>query len=130
MPEQNERVAELRGLLNRAAHAYYVLDSPVLEDTVYDRLYRELVELEQANLALRSPDSPTQRVVAHRRKASAALNTASVYSASTTPSIAVSWPLGMAVCSTARPGAGTSLPLVGELKIDGMPLPSVTAMVF
>ena len=62
MPELNERAAELRGLLNRAAHAYYVLDSPVLEDTVYDRLYRELVELEQANPALRSPDSPTQRV--------------------------------------------------------------------
>lgn len=52
MPDRNERAAELRGLLNRAAHAYYVLDNPVLEDAIYDRLYRELVDLEQANPSL------------------------------------------------------------------------------
>ena len=45
MPDQRERAAELRRLLNRAAHAYYVLDAPELEDTVYDRLYRELQQL-------------------------------------------------------------------------------------
>jgi DNA ligase (NAD+) len=52
----------LRDLLNRAAHAYYVLDAPVMEDPVYDRLYRELLELEQAHPELRGADSPTQRV--------------------------------------------------------------------
>ena len=62
MPDRIERATELRGLLNQAAHAYYVLDNPVLEDAVYDRLYRELVELEQADPSLVSPDSPTQRV--------------------------------------------------------------------
>ena len=62
MPDRNERAAELRGLLNRAAHAYYVLDNPVLEDAIYDRLYRELVDLEQADPSLLSTDSPTQRV--------------------------------------------------------------------
>ena len=56
------RAGELRALLNRAAHAYYVLDAPELEDAVYDRLYRELQELEQADPALISSDSPTQRV--------------------------------------------------------------------
>ena len=57
-----KRAAELRQLLNRAAHAYYVLDAPVLEDAVYDRLYRELLELESAHPALLSLDSPSQRV--------------------------------------------------------------------
>ena len=62
MAEQQQRAAELRSLLNRAAHAYYVLDAPVMEDTVYDRLYRELQQLEQADPSLLSADSPTQRV--------------------------------------------------------------------
>ena len=44
-----ERAQELRGLLNTAAHAYYVLDAPVMEDAVYDRLYRELLDLESAD---------------------------------------------------------------------------------
>ena len=47
MADSHERAAELRHLLNRAGHAYYVLDAPVMEDAVYDRLYRELLELEQ-----------------------------------------------------------------------------------
>ena len=62
MADSEERSTELRELLNRAAHAYYVLDAPVMEDAVYDRLYRELLELEQANPSLRTSDSPTQRV--------------------------------------------------------------------
>ena len=57
-----QRAQELRGLLNTAAHAYYVLDAPVMEDPVYDRLYRELLELESADPSLVSVDSPTQRV--------------------------------------------------------------------
>lgn len=56
------RAEELRQLLNRAAHAYYVLDTPVMEDAVYDRLYRELHDLECERPDLRSADSPTQRV--------------------------------------------------------------------
>ena len=53
---------ELRRLLTRAAHAYYVLDAPELEDSVYDQLYRELLDLETADPTLVTPDSPTQRV--------------------------------------------------------------------
>ncbi|MDB4654866.1 NAD-dependent DNA ligase LigA [bacterium] len=56
------RAEELRRLLNRAAHAYYVLDAPEMEDPVYDQLYRELQALEHQDSTLVSPDSPTQRV--------------------------------------------------------------------
>ena len=56
------RAEELRRLLIHAAHSYYVLDAPALEDAVYDQLYRELLELEQAHPELISADSPSQRV--------------------------------------------------------------------
>lgn len=56
------RAVELRQLVARAAHAYYVLDAPELEDPVYDRLYRELEGLERQHPELVTPDSPTQRV--------------------------------------------------------------------
>lgn len=59
---QQARAVELRRLLTRAAHAYYVLDAPELEDGVYDQLYRELLDLEAADPSLVTPDSPTQRV--------------------------------------------------------------------
>jgi DNA ligase (NAD+) len=57
-----DRILDLRRLLNGASYAYYVLDAPSMEDSVYDRLYRELQDLEAANPALVTPDSPTQRV--------------------------------------------------------------------
>jgi len=56
------RVLELRSQLQKASYAYYVLDAPDLPDSVYDRLYRELQDLEAQHPELRSPDSPTQRV--------------------------------------------------------------------
>ena len=62
MPDQQARASELRTLLNRAAHAYYVLDSPLMGDAVYDRLYQELLKLEQDDPSLQRADSPTQRV--------------------------------------------------------------------
>ncbi len=60
--DQRRRAEELRRLLQHAAHAYYVRDAPVLEDAVYDQLFRELEALERAFPELRSLDSPTQRV--------------------------------------------------------------------
>ena len=56
------RSQELRRLLQRASYEYYVLDNPTMEDAVYDRLYRELQDLEQQYPNLVTPDSPTQRV--------------------------------------------------------------------
>jgi DNA ligase (NAD+) len=60
--ELHARAAELRAAIERANHEYYVLDRPTLSDPEYDRLFRELRELEEAHPALRTPDSPTLRV--------------------------------------------------------------------
>lgn len=57
-----QRAQELRQLLQKASYAYYVLDDPIMEDAVYDKLYHELVDLETRFPELISPDSPTQRV--------------------------------------------------------------------
>jgi DNA ligase (NAD+) len=56
------RAAELRAEIDDANHRYYVLDAPTIEDAVYDRLLRELTELEAAHPELATPESPTQRV--------------------------------------------------------------------
>ena len=48
--------------LSRHAHAYYVLDNPVIPDAEYDAMFRELQQLEAAHPELIRPDSPTQRV--------------------------------------------------------------------
>ncbi len=56
------RAGALRGQISAADHAYYVLDRPVLSDAEYDRLMRELGELEAAHPELATPDSPTARV--------------------------------------------------------------------
>jgi DNA ligase (NAD+) len=56
------RAAELREVLTRALHAYHVLDAPEMPDAEYDRLFRELQEIERANPALATDDSPTRRV--------------------------------------------------------------------
>jgi DNA ligase (NAD+) len=57
-----ERVDALRELLHHHAHRYYVLDAPDIPDAEYDKLFRELQELEAQHPALATPDSPTQRV--------------------------------------------------------------------
>ncbi|TVR64981.1 MAG: NAD-dependent DNA ligase LigA, partial [Candidatus Competibacteraceae bacterium] len=56
------RIAELRRRLSRHDYRYYVLDDPEIPDAEYDRLLRELRELEAAHPELITPDSPTQRV--------------------------------------------------------------------
>ena len=60
--EPAARIQELRRLLDEANHRYHVLDAPTISDRDYDRLFRELTELEAANPELVSEDSPTQRV--------------------------------------------------------------------
>ena len=62
-PAQIERAATLRLQLQRHAHLYYVLDAPQIPDAEYDRLFTELQALEAAFPVLRTPDSPTQRVI-------------------------------------------------------------------
>ena len=60
--QARDRAESLRKSLERHIHRYHVLDDPEIEDSEYDRLFRELVQLEQDNADLRSADSPTQRV--------------------------------------------------------------------
>ncbi|RRS05452.1 NAD-dependent DNA ligase LigA [Aquabacterium soli] len=58
-----QQVAQLREVLHHHAHQYYVLDDPQIPDAEYDRLFKALQALEEAHPELRSPDSPTQRVL-------------------------------------------------------------------
>jgi len=57
-----QRMEELREQLHYHSYRYYVLDAPVISDSAYDALYRELQELEADHPELITPDSPTQRV--------------------------------------------------------------------
>jgi DNA ligase (NAD+) len=57
-----KRIEELAAEIRGHDHAYYALDNPDISDAEYDRLFRELQELEEAHPDLRPPDSPTQRV--------------------------------------------------------------------
>ena len=59
-PEQ--KVLQLRQTLNRYNHEYYVLDNPSVPDAEYDRLFRELQQLETEHPELITPDTPTVRV--------------------------------------------------------------------
>jgi len=56
------RAKWLREEIERANYEYFVLDQPSISDAEYDRLMRELKQLEEAHPTLRTPDSPTQRV--------------------------------------------------------------------
>ena len=60
--EAQQRIKELTEALTEANYRYYVLDNPTMPDFEYDRLLRELEELEEANPVLRAANSPTQRV--------------------------------------------------------------------
>ena len=118
--QDQARAGELRRLLSHAAHAYYLLDAPELEDPVYDRLYRELLELEAAHPELITPDSPTQRVggtpaaafssVEHR------IPLLSLDNAFSSEELEAWYGRLLKVLDRE---AGTALPMVGELKIDG-----------
>ncbi|NLX63737.1 MAG: NAD-dependent DNA ligase LigA [Clostridiaceae bacterium] len=60
--DAEKRIAELRELINYHNRKYYIEDSPEIQDYEYDKLYHELLELEEKNPHLITPDSPTQRV--------------------------------------------------------------------
>ena len=57
-----DRISQLTEILNEANHRYYVMDDPTMPDFEYDRLLRELEDLEAANPELAKDDSPTKRV--------------------------------------------------------------------
>lgn len=57
-----QKVAEYNKLLHEYGYAYYVLDQPVVSDSVYDQMLHELIAIEEQHPELVYPDSPTQRV--------------------------------------------------------------------
>ena len=57
-----ERIYELREILNKANYDYYVLENPTLSDYEFDRLMRELMDLETAFPDCYDPNSPSLRV--------------------------------------------------------------------
>lgn len=61
-PEQIQRVADLRSAIEDHNYRYYVLDDPRIPDAEYDRLFRELQQLESEFPELASDESPTRRV--------------------------------------------------------------------
>jgi DNA ligase (NAD+) len=62
MKQPKERLQEVKQLLNAYSYQYYTLESPTVEDAVYDSLMQELKDLEAAHPDLVAQDSPTQRV--------------------------------------------------------------------
>ncbi len=58
----SERIEALRTLINYHNHRYYALDEPEISDAEYDKIFRELVDLEKMHPEFITPDSPTQRV--------------------------------------------------------------------
>lgn len=60
--EAKKRIESLASEISEHDYRYYALDQPTISDAQYDRLFRELVELEEKYPDLRPPDSPTQRV--------------------------------------------------------------------
>lgn len=127
---EKETEARMRGLvdhLNETAHAYYVLDNPILSDQEWDALYDELTRME-AETGVRLPDSPTRRVggaplasfAPHRHLARLwSLGKAQ------TPQELFDWAARCEKAREAAQGKGKSLPLLCyavEYKFDGLTL--------
>jgi NAD-dependent DNA ligase len=119
------RHAELVETIERANRLYYVEDNPELADSEYDRLFRELVALETAFPALKTPDSPTERVggapagtfseVRHRRPM---LSLANAFGEEELRAFDARVRRGLGL--PAAPEAAPELRYVTELKIDGL----------
>lgn len=62
MDNIQNRVNELHDLLNQYSYEYYVKDNPSVPDSEYDKLLRELIDIENAHPELKTDDSPTVRV--------------------------------------------------------------------
>lgn len=69
LKEAEDAVARLRDAIRYHNYRYYVLDSPIITDPEYDKLFLTLVELEEKYPELRTPESPTQQVGGEPREA-------------------------------------------------------------
>ncbi len=118
LEQARARHQELSEEVRRHDHAYYVLARPTISDQEYDRLYRQLVELETQWPALATPDSPTQRVGGEPLKSFQSVkHLAPMFSLDNTYSQAE---LGAFLTRVQRWLPGETLEWVVEPKIDGV----------
>jgi len=114
-----DKINQLRDLIRHHEHRYYVLDDPEISDAEYDRLIRELKELESKHPELISADSPTQRVGGKPAEGFAAVQHASpMLSLDNAYSETELLDLDRRV----REFSDTATEYVCELKIDGLSL--------
>lgn len=111
------RIEELRKQIQEHDYLYYVLDSPVISDETYDKLFRELIELEQAYPEAKTPYSPTQKVggspldkFSKVKHSTPMLSLQNVYSPEEFSVFFARW----------KDNLGTSFQVFGEPKFDGL----------
>ena len=112
----NKRIEELKNLINKYNHAYYVDESPLISDFEYDQLFTELKSLEDKYPLLITPDSPTQRVGGISEKFETIKHKYRLYSLDNTYTYddIEKWYEKLTL------EYGSELELVTELKIDGL----------
>lgn len=113
----SQRVNELRELLEKYSYEYYVLDKPTVPDSEYDRLLKELIELENNHPELRDEHSPTVRVggqvLDYFRKVQHKVPMLSLANAFNEEDL-------RDFDRRVRNGVGDNVTYVAELKIDGL----------
>jgi DNA ligase (NAD+) len=121
LKELEKRAKELRDLINYHNYLYYVLEKPEISDAEYDRLFRELVELERKHPELRTPDSPTQRVGAPpSEKFAEHRHRVPMLSLDNAFNIEELKEFHERVCRFLKVSPTTALEYQGELKFDGL----------
>jgi len=116
----SHKIEQLREKLRHHEHLYYVLDAPEISDAEYDKMMRELKQLEEAHPELVTPDSPTQRVGGKPREGF-------VKVAHSTPMLSLDNALDeeelRAFDRRVKSGLGSEdFAYVAELKLDGLSL--------
>lgn len=118
------RARALREELNAYAHAYYVLDAPLVPDAEYDTLFGELQDLEARYPQLQTVDSPTQRVggqpLAHFAPVAHRLPMLSIQTETNTEASGALAFDGRVRKELALPADAPALEYVAELKFDGL----------
>lgn len=115
MSDVKARLDELREVIRTHEYQYYVLDDPLITDLEFDRLMRELIQLEEMYPELVTPDSPSQRVGGEARTG---LNTVVHRSPLLSLDNAFSWADLQAF--DRRIGKSADTTYMAELKIDGV----------
>lgn len=115
------RIEELRQQINEHNYRYYIMDSPVVSDAQYDLLMRELMDIEDQNPELITPDSPTQRVGAEPAAAFESFtHRQPMLSLANAFSIEELHAFDQRIKRMLELDSETSIEYVAELKIDGL----------